>query len=193
MAIDATSKRGVNCDPPPGFSPGIGRYLAQLTEIRGDLLKEVHGLTAEQLSWYPNENVESIGTQLLHVAAIEWSWVFEEIFRRSSDDYDGWEEALPIRIGRPQVREQPLAYFTDRLARVRTETTEALRQLTDDDLPRLVSDASPPPEEVDDPERFSIDWVLFHLVHHEARHVGQVELLRRLLPETLSAPVRDQE
>jgi len=193
MAMDSTSKRVVTCDPLPGFSPGIGRYLAQLTEIRRDLLKQVAGLTPEQLSWRPNEEVESIGTQLLHVAAIEWSWVFEEIFRRSSDDYDGWEEALPIRIGRTQVSGQPLAYFSDRLARVRTETSDALRQLNDADLPRLVTDASPPPEEGDDPVRYSIDWVLFHLVHHEAHHAGQVELLHRLLPESVSRGVGDQD
>lgn len=32
----------------------------------------------------------------------------------------------------------------------------------------------------------SIDWILFHLVEHEAHHTGQVELLRRLLPATRS-------
>jgi uncharacterized damage-inducible protein DinB len=169
-------------EPPPGFSPGIGRYVAQLAETRRALLGNVEGLTPEQLSWHPNDGTESIGTHLLHVAAIEWSWVFEEIFRRSDDDYDGWEEALPLRLGLPQVRDQPLAYYTDRLERVRAEVIEALRGLTDDDLPRLVADASPPPDEEPGSSLYTIDWILFHLVHHEAHHAGQVELLVRLLP-----------
>lgn len=174
--------RVTRLDPVPGFAPGIRHYVAQLAETRAGLLKPVADLTSAQLSWHPNPETESIGTQLLHVAAVEWSWIFEEIFRRSGEEYDGWEEAMPIRFGLPQVRDRPLSYFTDRLDRVRGEALAALRGLTDDDLPRLVADASPPPGVAAGSELYSIDWVLFHLVEHEARHAGQVELLARLLP-----------
>lgn len=165
----------VTCAPAAGYAPGIGRYVAQLAETRAELLRQVAGLTPSQLSWHPDDATESIGTQLLHVAAVEWSWVFEEIFRRSADDHDGWDEAFPIRFGLPQVSGQPLAYYTDRLDRVRREVLTALTELTEDDLPRLVPGS-------DSPDRFSIDWILFHLVHHEAHHACQVELLVRLLP-----------
>ena len=169
-------------DPPPGFAPGIGHFVAQLTETRTELLKPVAGLSPDQLTWHPDDHTESIGTQLLHVAAVEWSWVFEEIFRRPGDEYDGWEEALPLRLGLAQVRDRPLSYFTDRLDRVRAEVVEALRGLSDDDLPRLVADASPRPDEAPGSRLYSIEWILFHLVEHEAHHAGQVELLARLLP-----------
>ena len=172
------------CDPAPGFSPGIGRYVTQLGETRRGLLHEVGDLTPEQLSWHPDEQTESIGTQLLHVAAVEWSWVFQEIYRRPDEDYDGWEEALPIRLGPAQVSGQPLSYFTERLERVRGEVLDALRELTDEDLSRLVEDASPGPEDEPGSRLYSIDWILFHLVEHEAHHAGQVELLARLLPKS---------
>lgn len=170
------------CDPVPGFSPGIGRYVAQLTETRRGLLSQIADLTPDRLSWHPNDQTESIGTQLLHVAAVEWSWVFEEIGRRSGAEYDGWEEAMPLRQGLPQVSGQPLSYYTERLDRVRRDVLDALRELTDEDLPRLVPDASPPPGAEPGSHLFSIDWILFHLVHHEAHHAGQVELLARLQP-----------
>jgi uncharacterized damage-inducible protein DinB len=175
------SPQVVSCDPVPGFSPQIGRYVAQLNETRKELLRYTKNLTPDQLSWHPDDNTESIGTQFLHVAAIEWSWVFEEIFQRPDTDYDGWEEALPLRLGLPQVQDKPLTYFSDRLAQVRQEVLEALTGLTDEDLPRQVSapmaEGAEPPKEV-----FTIDWILFHLVHHEAHHAGQIELLARLLP-----------
>jgi uncharacterized damage-inducible protein DinB len=173
--------RIVSCDPVPGYSPGIGRYVAQMTETRQELLRPTSNLTPEQLSWHPDEQTESIGTQLLHVAAIEWSWVFEEIFQRPDTDYDGWEEALPIRLSIPQVEGKPLSYYLDRVIRVREEVLVALRGLTDDDLKRVVS--TPQPPGADPPkELFTIDWILFHIVHHEAHHAGQIELLVRLLP-----------
>ena len=172
-------------DVPPGFSPGIGRYVAQLAEIRAELLGHVEGLDPAQLAWHPDDRTESIGTQLLHVAAIEWSWTVEDIFGRPDSDYDGWEAAFPLRVGAPQVTGQPLSFFTDRLERVRQEVLDALRGLSDADLPRLVGEA--PPAEGEEPRSrlYSIDWILFHLVHHEAHHAGQVELLVRLMPSDL--------
>ena len=133
MDAEPTVPKTVTCGPVAGYAPGIGRYVAQLTETRAELLRHVESLTPEQLSWHPDDATESIGTQLLHVAAVEWSWVFEEIFRRSPDDYDGWEEAFPIRVGLPQVSGQPLSYYTDGLDRVRTEVLAALKTLTDAD------------------------------------------------------------
>jgi uncharacterized damage-inducible protein DinB len=167
--------RITSCDPIPGFSPGIGRYVAQLGETRREVLSQIGALTPNQLNWHPNEQTESIGTQILHIAAIEWSWVFEDIFQRPASDYDGWDEALPLRLGLPQVRDRPLSYFTDRLNRVRRDVLDALRGLADDDLPRLIPGEGG--------HLFSIDWILFHLVHHEAHHAGQIELLVQLLPE----------
>ena len=174
------------CEPPPRFSPGIGRYVAQLTETRAEWLRQVAGLTPAQVSWYPNDDVESIGTLLLHIAAIEWSWIFQDIFGRPDEAYDGWEEAFPLRVGVPQVSGRPLEYFTDRLERVREEVLAALRGLNDADLPRLVGEG--PAAEGEEPRSrlYSIDWILFHLVHHEAHHAGQIELLVRLLPPELA-------
>jgi uncharacterized damage-inducible protein DinB len=182
----AVNPKITTCDPVPGFARGIGRYVAQLTETRGNLLREVANLSPEQLSWYPNDETESIGTQLLHVAAIEWSWIFQDIFGRPDEEFDGWAEALPIRVGAPQVTGKPLAYFTERLDRVRGQILDALRELSDDDLSRLVGEAPLSEGEERRARLYSIDWILFHLVEHEAHHVGQVELLRRLLPETIA-------
>lgn len=175
------------CDPVPGFAPSIGRYVAQLTETRGKLLREVEHLSPAQLSWFINDQTESIGTQLLHVAAVEWSWIFQDIFGRPDDDYQGWEEAFPIRVGASQVTGKPLAYFTEKLATVRAQVLNALRDLSETDAARLVGEG--PVGEGEEPRSrlYTIDWILFHLVEHEAHHTGQVELLRRLLPTSLSS------
>ena len=179
----ASAPQITTCSGPDGFSPGIGRYFAQLTEIRDGLLAQVADLTPEQLAWHPNPDTESVGTQLLHVAAVEWSWIFQDILGRPDDDYLRWEEAFPIRVGTPQVSGQPLSYYADRLARVRAAVRAVLRGMTDDDLSRLVGNAPPEPGEEGASRLYAIDWILFHLVHHEAHHAGQVELLTRLMPD----------
>src|SRR5689334_19897077 len=100
----AANPRIVNCDPVSGFSPQIGRYVAQLAEIRRDFDEQVSGLTVAQLDWHPDEQTESIGTHILHLAAVEWSWMHEDIFGTPDTAYPGsWEEAMPIRRHVPQV------------------------------------------------------------------------------------------
>ena len=72
-------------DPPKGFTPQIGRFVNMLEDTRRRTKRYVEGLSAEQLAWHPNGEVESIGTILLH-------WIkdytrFAEFSYDSSDEY----------------------------------------------------------------------------------------------------------
>ena len=147
-------------------------------------MSEVTGLSVEQLDWHPDAQTESIGTLLLHLAAIEWSWMHEDIFGAAAGQYPGrWDEALPIRVGAPQVTGRPLALYLAQLERSRDLTLTILRGFTDADLSRLVGEAAPPPGRERRSVLYTIDWVIWHVLEHEALHVGQIELLRRLGPK----------
>jgi uncharacterized damage-inducible protein DinB len=175
--------RIVTCDPVPGYSPHIGRYVAQMTEVREDLLHELDGLAVAQLDWHPDDQTESIGTLLLHLDAVEWTWIHEDIFGAKDDAYPGnWAEAMPIRMGVLQVQGRPLAAYRDQLAATRARTLEILRGFTDADLARQVGEAEPPPGKEPRSTLYTIDWIIWHIIEHEATHIGQVELLRRLAP-----------
>jgi uncharacterized damage-inducible protein DinB len=162
----------------------VGRYVAQLTEVREDLLHELDGLTPAQLDWHPDDQTESIGTLLLHLDAVEWSWIHEDIFGAASDAYPGqWAEAMPIRVGAAQVQGRPLTAYLEQLAATRARTLEVLRGFGDADLARLVGESEPPPGREPRSTLYTIDWIIWHIIEHEATHVGQVELLRRLAPQ----------
>jgi uncharacterized damage-inducible protein DinB len=142
----------------------------------------VAGLSAAQLSWHPNLMVESIGTLLLHIAAIEFSYIQEDIMQRPMGEE--WKIALPIRFGIPQISDRPLEYFVGKLEEVRNETLAVLTGLSDADLDRAVV-----PLDQEDTSggsvSYTIDWLLYHLVEHEAHHKGQIAVMLRLLPEEL--------
>ena len=133
--------------PLAGFSPRIGLYVAQMDDVRRRTKAYVDGLTSEQLAWYPQPNVESIGTLLVHIAAVERSWIGEDIERRPMDEE--WKIGFPIRFGIAQISGKPLSYFLEQL----------------------------------DAVRFTIEWILYHLIEHEAHHKGQIALMKRLLPK----------
>jgi uncharacterized damage-inducible protein DinB len=180
----AADPKITTCNPVPGYTPQIGRYVAQLIEVRSDLKQEIAGLSIEQIDWHPNDTVESIGTLLLHVASVEWSWLHEDMLGRPSEEYPGdWAEAMPIRVGVAQISGRPVEWYIQHLDSIREGTLAILRGLTGADLAKLVGEAEPPPGEEKRSRLFTIDWIIWHIIEHEATHVGQVEMLRRLGPQ----------
>jgi len=165
--------------PAAGFPPIIGAYLAKMDDVRSRTLKYVEGLSPEQLAWSPNDKCESIATLLLHIAAAERSWIGEDIMRRPMDEW--WKIAFPIRFNIPQISGKELSYFTEILAEIREETKDALKTLTDDDLSREVAPLDPG-EPSNAEKRFSIEWILYHMIEHEAHHKGQIAVMKRLYP-----------
>lgn len=168
-----------NVTPLAGFSPNIGRYLAMLDDVSARVRKYVDGLTASELDWIPNSRCESIATVMFHIAAVERSWIGEDIFKNPMSEKQ-WKEAFALRIGIPQISGKELGFYLDVLQTTRTETKESLKALTDDDLAREVT-----PLEVgegNEGKRFTIEWILYHIVEHEAHHKGQIALMKRLLP-----------
>ena len=170
------------CGPVPGYSPGIGRYVAQLAETRDELLPEVRNLTPEQLAWHPERRRRIDRHPAPPRRRNRVVLVLPGHLRPPGRRLRRLGGGVPAPDRDRAGDGKPLAYFTDRLERVRADVLAALRDLTDDDLPRLVGEGEPDEGEEPRARLYSIDWVLFHLVHHEAHHAGQVELLRRLLP-----------
>jgi uncharacterized damage-inducible protein DinB len=134
-------------------------------------MKRVDGLTKKELDFTPDEeNIESIGTLLLHIAAVEWSWIFEDMDNLEMD-YEKWKHAFPLREKIPQLKGKGLKFYTERLDEVREEVNERISELSDSELGHLV--------ELDQAV-VSIEWILFHIIEHEAMHIGQISMLKRL-------------
>jgi uncharacterized damage-inducible protein DinB len=165
--------------PAEGFPRRIGLYLAQLDDVRQRTKASVEGLNARQLCWYPQSDVESIGTLLLHIAAVECSWIQEDIARKPMGEE--WKIAFPIRFGLPQVTDRSLEYFIEKLDAVRNQTRGVLAELTDDDLARTIVPLDD--ENAPNPQEYTIEWILYHVLEHEAHHKGQIAVMKRLLPD----------
>jgi DinB family protein len=162
---------------PDADDPEVGRWLSALEDGRRDTLRELETVRQEMLDWRPEAPLNSIGTLLYHVALIEASWLLDDIFE--GDPGPGWLPALlPFEdrdgTGRLiQVDGQTLADHLERLAAVRAYLLKRLRPMSNDDFhrPRRLEryDAAP-------------DWVLHHLLQHEAEHRSHIAWLRDTYP-----------
>jgi hypothetical protein len=162
---------------PMAADPEVGRWLAALEDGRRETLRELDSVTPEMIDWHHDGPLESIGTLLYHIALIEAAWLLDEIM----DGHPGpdWLPAtLPVddrdsdgRLSR--VVGEPLAVHLERLAAVRGLLAESLGVMTAFDYhrPRRLADYDAAP-----------DWVVHHLLQHEAEHRAHIALLRDTFP-----------
>ena len=161
--------------PAPALArdPDIARWLWVLEDNRRRLLEAVDGLPDAHVDWRSREGESSIGSLLYHIALIELDWVCAEVLEQ-----EGYPPALAARFphdvrdtaGRlTHVAGVPLAGHLDRLAAVRSHLVETFRDMSIDEFRRVRA----LPEYDVTPE-----WVLYHLLEHEAEHRGQIGSLR---------------
>ena len=155
------------------LTPRVSHLYSMLQEVREKLLNIVDDLPEEILDFTPDErNFETIGTLLLHIAAIEWSWVFEDIDGLEMD-YEKFKHAFALRsdVDIPQLKGKKKQFYVELLKEVREEVYQRMKKMTDKDLEREIRS---------DSNKYNIEWILFHIIEHEATHIGQVLLLKRL-------------
>lgn len=157
-----------------GVPAEIARWLWILADTRELTLEVIEGIDESHLDRSaPGGN--TIGTILAHLAAIEASWLYDEI--HVTDYPPEVVASLPPRVrdadGRLYaVPGTSLAHHLHTLDVVRQRLMQTVREMTVDDLRRErhlpLYDVTP-------------DWVLHHLVQHEAEHRAEIALARTVL------------
>lgn len=173
MGEAAKDTRGV--EALPGYEPEIGRVLWMLEQGRERTKDCVAGLPDDAIDWAPEPTVNSIGALLYHIAAIELDWLYVEVL----EDRPFPPEMMAlfpedVRDERGQLaaaRGYSLQEHLDRLDAVRDLLLAAFREMPLTDFRRLricpAYDVTP-------------EWVLHHLIQHEAFHRGEISLMRGL-------------
>ncbi len=157
----------------------LGRWLAALEDARRDTLRQLQGVTDAMVDWYPDAPLNSIGTLLYHIALIEAAWVTEEILELAdeptelaallpwSDREDDGGVGNERRLSR--IDGQTLEQHVARIAEVRAWTLARLEPMSNEDFHRIraLTDYDVAP-----------DWVLHHILQHEAEHRSHIAWLR---------------
>ncbi|MDQ7820751.1 MAG: DinB family protein [Armatimonadota bacterium] len=161
-----------------GYPPEVGRWLWALQDVRRRyILRLVQGLDQRTLDWQgPDERENAIGSLLYHIALVEMSWLYYDLLLQPKLPADVASE-FPYPMQTPDGRltpvlGEPLQSHLARLARSRQVFLEAIRELSGDEWRRL---RAPQGEDY----AVTPEWVVFHLVEHEAGHAFQISSLKR--------------
>ncbi len=155
--------------------PEIGRMLWMLQDTRERMKQSLQGLDPNQIDLAPEPYKNSIGSLLYHVAVIETDWLYAEVLEREIPDEvlmlfpEGVRDDSGV-LAAPQQRE--LERHLQVLDQIRALVLESYGAMTLDDFrrPRNLPQYDVTPE-----------WVLHHLMQHEAEHRGHIQSLREII------------
>ena len=146
-----------------------------MEDTRRRTKEALDGVSSEVLDWTGVGDPNSIATLLYHIAAIEMDWLYVDILGRS-DFPPEVKPLLPYDVRDDEgllvaVQGMGLRAHLDRLDATRNALLSELRGLRIGDLGRVrhLPDCDVTPE-----------WVLHHLMQHEAEHRGQIMAVRTL-------------
>lgn len=165
-------KENLYVDIDPSLHPEIGRRLWMLQDTRQRTMTALAGVSQAVVDWQPQGGESSIATVLYHIAGIEADWLYTEVLEQPIPPEIDAFFPFDIRDDQGhlfQVQGWSLEQHLHRLEVVRGQLLEAYRQM---DLAAFRRARSL--------EKYDVtpEWVLHHLMQHEAEHRGQIGALR---------------
>lgn len=161
--------------PSSAAGPRIGAWLSALEEARERTKAALSGVDQATLDWQPPRGGNSIGTLLYHIAVIEADWLSVEVREEVAYPpelmalfpYDVHDPARRLTV----VTGVDLAAHLARLDAVRAQflTTFSAMSLADFTRIRALPQYDVTPQ-----------WVVHHLLQHEAEHRGEIGYNRLL-------------
>ena len=165
--------------PQPGYSPEIGTLVSMLAFTRMQVVRNVQGMSQQDLDFLLDDKANTIGALLLHLAATETYYglnTFGGLKWGSWPDDVKKQWDVPMNLGEPArkaIRGKNLDHYLHILDESRDRTLAELRKRDDKWLAL-----------VDTQGGWSANnyakW--FHVAEHESNHDGQIKFLKRRLP-----------
>ena len=173
--MSQATRRNLVMTTAAGVAPEIAPWLWALGDARRRTLDAVADTTPALLDWTPPVAGNSIGTLLYHIAAIEADWLLAEVLEQPDFPPDVLE-LFPLEVREEGGRLPPClgldrAVHLGRLEATRDRLLATFRVMTATELRRVrrlpAYDVTP-------------EWVLHHLLQHEAEHRGEIGMIRTL-------------
>lgn len=164
--------------PVAGYAPRVGELVCMMDRVRARTLEAVAGLTVEQLDHLQDASSNSIGALLAHMAAIETVHGIVSFEDRAPSAEEVAELGAAMVLGdaaRSEIRGKPLEHYLDALVAVRERTKARLRGMDDAWLMEERGYVGG--------TRTNNYYIWFHVPEDETNHRGQINWLRKRLPE----------
>ena len=158
-------------EPPKGYSNDIGNMISMLDNLKHRVERIVVNLNQEQTDFLLDEDANRIGAIIYHLAATEAYYQVYTFENRgfNYEENEKWMVALNLGgRGRNELKDKPISYYLDIYNEVRNKTKELLKTKDDKWFSKKASG-------------MSNHWAWFHVMEHQANHMGQLALITKRL------------
>ncbi|QOR67841.1 DinB family protein [Cytobacillus suaedae] len=162
--------------PIEGFTPKIGELMSMLEYTRALTLEDIKDLSQVELDQLVDEESNSVGALLLHIASIEAVHQVVAFENRDFNESELLKWETPLWLGQKaqtEIKNQPLEYYIDELTKVR-EKTLALFKTVDDGWLSVE-------KKWDNGVPHNNYWLWYHVMEDEISHRGQIRILKRMI------------
>ncbi len=159
----------------PATDPQVGRALWAIEDARTRTKTSLAGLDSAMMDVIPDGFENSIGSLLYHIAVIEADWMYAEVREEEIPDdvlsrfSEGVRDTSGMLVA-PAGRSLEEQLHVLDLVRARLVETFGSMSLDEYRRARRLPQYDVTPE-----------WVLHHLMQHEAEHRGHIETLRHII------------
>ena len=152
---------------PKGYSNDIGQMISMLDNLKSRVERNVNNLDQKGTDFLLDDKANSPGAIIYHLAATEVYYQVYTFERRqfNKEEAELWETALNLGDkARQEYKDKPISYYLKIYDDVRKKTKELLK--TKDDAWFAQGNSS-----------MSNHWAWFHVMEHQANHMGQLALI----------------
>jgi len=160
--------------PEKGYTPQIGIMVDMLEEIKDRITEDIRDLNQIETDYLFDDKANSIGAIIMHLVATEAYYQGETLEERIWTDEEAAFWGISAGLGadaREKLKGKPIKYYLDLWDQVRKKTLVGLKTKDDAWFAATIE------------ESMNNHWVWFHILEHEANHMGQIALVKSRLPE----------
>ena len=169
-----SAKAQIKIESEKGFTPQIGVLVSMLNDMSKRVERTVKDLKVNEVDFLLDENANSIGTLIMHLAATEKIYQVRTFENRSFNEEEEKEWTKAMSIGKEAQKEYKgkeikkyLKVYND----VRKKTLEYLKDKDDAWL-----------NTVDKEWNMNYHWAWYHVMEHQSSHLGQILLIKKRIP-----------
>ena len=167
-------------DQKEGLSLEFSKLVSMMNYTRTLTLEEVKDLTVEELDFLYDEDANSIGMLLAHMAAVEKAYQIESFQNREITDEEITELNPALDLGekaRQQIKGNTVDFYVKELKDTRNKTIETFKTLPDEWLFQQT------PFWFDQQANNYFKW--FHVFEDELNHRGQIRIIKKMIAKKL--------
>ena len=156
-------------EAPRGFSNDIGQMISMLDNLKARVERHVVSLDQDGTDFLLDDNANSPGAIIYHLAATEAYYQVYTIEGRgfNKEEAKKWETALNLGDkARKEYKDKPISFYMDLYDEVRKKTKALLKTKDDAWFKELNGN-------------MSNHWAWFHVMEHQANHMGQLALITK--------------